>query len=286
MTGSQSLSAAAGLVYRRRGRQRAALVDTAPPARRSWARGRIAPPGSTETPRPPFDYMQQVYDRYIAPHYLGYAFSGLYTPARFQPWTGIPSLTYDQSVAEGAGCLHTATSRPVRRCGVGFRRAPVTLVAPSGKPAGRRRAESDQLVRIAGQPQQPKRGILARFPVCTAVTGLTSHETDHTTYPLTTLAQYDGFAAPPTSWRTSTRCWVFTIRTACITGHARSRSLRIVLPVSSPDNQHHLYSASQRGPAVAAAAARYCARAAAGSHRQTCARSSNWVMTEPDTPIT
>lgn len=57
--------------------------------------------------------MQQVYDRYIAPHYLGYAFSGLYTPAQFQPWTGIPSLTYDQSVAEGAGYLHTAIMQQV-----------------------------------------------------------------------------------------------------------------------------------------------------------------------------
>lgn len=110
----RALSAAAGW-YVDAEAANAALVDTAATgASELGSGGRTALIlGSTGTPRPPFDYMQQVYDRYIAPHYLGYAFSGLYTPAQFQPWTGIPSLTYDQSVAEGAGYLHTAIMQQV-----------------------------------------------------------------------------------------------------------------------------------------------------------------------------
>ncbi|MFV4656290.1 PE-PPE domain-containing protein [Mycobacterium tuberculosis] len=168
----RALSAAAGW-YVDAEAANAALVDTAATgASELGSGGRTALIlGSTGTPRPPFDYMQQVYDRYIAPHYLGYAFSGLYTPAQFQPWTGIPSLTYDQSVAEGAGYLHTAIMQQVAAGNdvvvLGFSQgasvATLEMRHLASLPAGVAPSPDQLSFVLLGNPNNPNGGILARL---------------------------------------------------------------------------------------------------------------------------
>lgn len=205
----RALSAAAGW-YVDAEAANAALVDTAATgASELGSGGRTALIlGSTGTPRPPFDYMQQVYDRYIAPHYLGYAFSGLYTPAQFQPWTGIPSLTYDQSVAEGAGYLHTAIMQQVAAGNdvvvLGFSQgasvATLEMRHLASLPAGVAPSPDQLSFVLLGNPNNPNGGILARFPgLYLQSLGLTFNgatpDTDYATTIYTT--QYDGFADFP-----------------------------------------------------------------------------------------
>lgn len=205
----RALSAAAGW-YVDAEAANAALVDTAATgASELGSGGRTALIlSSTGTPRPPFDYMQQVYDRYIAPHYLGYAFSGLYTPAQFQPWTGIPSLTYDQSVAEGAGYLHTAIMQQVAAGNdvvvLGFSQgasvATLEMRHLASLPAGVAPSPDQLSFVLLGNPNNPNGGILARFPgLYLQSLGLTFNgatpDTDYATTIYTT--QYDGFADFP-----------------------------------------------------------------------------------------
>lgn len=172
----RALSAAAGW-YVDAEAANAALVDTAATgASELGSGGRTALIlGSTGTPRPPFDYMQQVYDRYIAPHYLGYAFSGLYTPAQFQPWTGIPSLTYDQSVAEGAGYLHTAIMQQVAAGNdvvvLGFSQgasvATLEMRHLASLPAGVAPSPDQLSFVLLGNPNNPNGASSPGFRVCT-----------------------------------------------------------------------------------------------------------------------
>lgn len=279
----RALSAAAGW-YVDAEAANAALVDTAATgASELGSGGRTALIlGSTGTPRPPFDYMQQVYDRYIAPHYLGYAFSGLYTPAQFQPWTGIPSLTYDQSVAEGAGYLHTAIMQQVAAGNdvvvLGFSQgasvATLEMRHLASLPAGVAPSPDQLSFVLLGNPNNPNGGILARFPgLYLQSLGLTFNgatpDTDYATTIYTT--QYDGFADFP-KYPLNILADVNALLGIYYSHSSRAGRFGYRPAGVFAGHQHHLYSASQRGSAAAAAAARYCARAAAGSHRARPAR--------------
>ncbi|MCV6987681.1 PE-PPE domain-containing protein [Mycobacterium shinjukuense] len=164
--------------------------------------------GSTGTPHPPMDYMQQVYDRFIAPQYPGYGFTGLYTPAQFQPFTGIPSLTYDESAALGATYLnaaimdHVAAGDHLVVLGFSQSSSVATLVMRhlNTLPAGVAPSPDQLSFVLLGNPNNPNGGILARFPgLYIQSVGLTFNgATPDTAYPTTVYTtQYDGFADFP-----------------------------------------------------------------------------------------
>ncbi|BBX96002.1 PE family protein [Mycobacterium lacus] len=164
--------------------------------------------GSTGTSHPSWGYIWQVYDLYIAPHFSGYTPSGLYTPAQFQPWTGIPSLTYDQSTVQGAGYLHTAIMQKVAAGGdvvvLGFSQgstvATLEMRYLETLPAAARPSPEQLAFVLLGNPNNPNGGILARFPgLYLQSIGLTFNgATPVTEYPTTIYTtQYDGFADFP-----------------------------------------------------------------------------------------
>lgn len=85
---------------------RAALTLSAPALTLSAPTALIM--GPTGNPGPSGNYLRQVYNLYIRPFFPGSSPFGLTTPEQFQPFSGIPSLTFDQSVARGASILHGA----------------------------------------------------------------------------------------------------------------------------------------------------------------------------------
>ncbi|QUR67253.1 PE family protein [Mycobacterium spongiae] len=164
--------------------------------------------GSTGTPNPGARYVRQVYDLFIAPDYPGYTRSGLYTPAEFQPFTGIPSLTFDQSVAQGVIELHTAIMQQYAAGNnaviLGFSQsatvASFEMNLLQTLPVGLRPSPDELAFVLLGNPVNPNGGILARFPgLFLQSMGLTfSGATPVTEYPTTVYTtQYDGYADFP-----------------------------------------------------------------------------------------
>lgn len=164
--------------------------------------------GPTGNPVPSGHYLRQVYNLYIRPFFPGAAPFGLTTPEQFQPFSGIPSLTFDESVARGASILHGAI---MAEYGAG-RDAVVLGFSQSASVATMEmrhlaslppdlRPGPDQLSFVLlGNPNNPNGGILARFPdVYLQPLGLTfSGATPDSIYPTTVYTrQYDGWADFP-----------------------------------------------------------------------------------------
>lgn len=164
--------------------------------------------GPTGNPRPSGQYLRQVFNLYIRPFFPGAVASGLTTPEQFQPFSGIPSLTFDESVARGATILHEAimAEYTAGRDAVvlGFSQsasvATMEMRHLAGLPPGLR-PDPDQLSFVLlGNPNNPNGGILARFPdVYLQPLGLTfSGATPDSIYPTTVYTrQYDGWADFP-----------------------------------------------------------------------------------------
>lgn len=164
--------------------------------------------GPTGNPLPSGHYLRQVYNLYIRPYFPGAAPFGLTTPEQFQPFSGIPSLTFDESVARGATILHGAimaeyaAGRDTVVLGFSQSASVATLemrhlatLPPDLRPS------PDQLSFVLlGDPNNPNGGILARFPdVYLQPLGLTfSGATPDSPYPTTVYTrQYDGWADFP-----------------------------------------------------------------------------------------
>ena len=68
--------------------------------------------GGNFNPEPDPGYVADVNTNYIEFLYPGYQSVGLTTPEQFWPVTGLTSLTFDQSVAQGVTDLNTAIMHP------------------------------------------------------------------------------------------------------------------------------------------------------------------------------
>ncbi|KAA1248533.1 PE-PPE domain-containing protein [Mycobacterium simiae] len=164
--------------------------------------------GPTGNPLPTGRYLWQVFNRYIRPFYPGALAVGLTTPEQFQPFSGIPSLTFDESVAQGASILHGAimseyaAGREVVVLGFSQSSSVAAMemrylasLPPDLRPS------ADQLSFVLlGSPSNPNGGILARFPdVRIQPLGVTfSGAIPDTIYPTTVYTrQYDGWADFP-----------------------------------------------------------------------------------------
>ncbi|VBA51767.1 PE family protein PE3 [Mycobacterium attenuatum] len=164
--------------------------------------------GPTGNPGPSLRYLQQVYDLYIRPFYPGSPVFGVTTPEQFQPFTGIPSLTFDQSVAAGAADLHAAIMAQ-HAAGhdvvvLGFSQSASVATAEmrylASLPADLRPGPDELSFVLLGDPNNPNGGLLARFPgLFVQPMGLTfSGATPSNLYPTTVYTrQYDGFADFP-----------------------------------------------------------------------------------------
>lgn len=164
--------------------------------------------GPTGNPRPSGHYLRQVYNLYVRPFFPGAAPFGLTTPEQFQPFSGIPSLTFDESVARGASILHGAimAEYAAGRDAVvlGFSQsasvATMEMRHLASLPADMRPGPDQLSFVLLGNPNNPNGGILARFPdVYLQPLGLTfSGATPDTIYPTTVYTrQYDGWADFP-----------------------------------------------------------------------------------------
>lgn len=164
--------------------------------------------GSTGTPRPSYRFMREVYDLFVAPHYFGDSLFGVQTPAQFQPFTGIPNLTFDESAATGASYLHAAITQQLadgnRVVVAGFSQgasvATLEMRHLQSLPIDSRPSPEDLSFVLLGNPNNPNGGILARFPgLYIQSVGLTFNgATPVTEYPTTVYTtQYDGFADFP-----------------------------------------------------------------------------------------
>lgn len=164
--------------------------------------------GPTGNPGPSFRYLQQVYNLYIRPFYPGSPVLGVTTPEQFQPFTGIPSLTFDESVAAGAADLHAAIMAQ-HAAGhdvvvLGFSQSASVATAEmrylASLPADLRPGPDQLSFVLLGDPNNPNGGLLARFPgLFVQPMGLTfSGATPSNLYPTTVYTrQYDGFADFP-----------------------------------------------------------------------------------------
>ncbi|VAZ94236.1 putative PPE family protein PPE42 [Mycobacterium pseudokansasii] len=164
--------------------------------------------GPTGNPGPSFRYLQQVYNLYIRPFYPGSPVFGVTTPEQFQPFTGIPSLTFDESVAAGAADLHAAIMAQ-HAAGhdvvvLGFSQSASVATAEmrylASLPADLRPGPDQLSFVLLGDPNNPNGGLLARFPgLFVQPMGLTfSGATPSNLYPTTVYTrQYDGFADFP-----------------------------------------------------------------------------------------
>ncbi len=164
--------------------------------------------GPTGNPGPTGHYVRQVYNLYIRPFFPGSIPFGLTTPEQFQPFSGIPSLTFDESIARGASILHGAimteyaAGRDVVVLGFSQSASVATMemrhlasLPPDLRPS------PDQLsFLLLGNPNNPNGGLLARFPdLYLQPLGLTfSGATPDSVYPTTVYTrQYDGWADFP-----------------------------------------------------------------------------------------
>ncbi|ETZ99774.1 PE-PPE domain protein [Mycobacterium kansasii 824] len=130
------------------------------------------------------------------------------TPEQFQPFTGIPSLTFDESVAAGAADLHAAIMAQ-HAAGhdvvvLGFSQSASVATAEmrylASLPADLRPGPDQLSFVLLGDPNNPNGGLLARFPgLFVQPMGLTfSGATPSNLYPTTVYTrQYDGFADFP-----------------------------------------------------------------------------------------
>ena len=164
--------------------------------------------GATGNPQPSFGYFIRVYQRYIEPHYPGFTPTRLYTPAQFQPITGIPNLTYDLSVAEGATRLNAAIMQQVTAgnhvVALGFSQsasvATLEMRYLETLPLADRPGPDELSFALLGNPNNADGGILARFPgLYVQSLGLTFNgATPVTEYPTTIYTtQYDIYADFP-----------------------------------------------------------------------------------------
>ncbi len=200
-----------------------ALVDNSrPPARRSWGRGRTALTGLHRTPRPPFDYMQQAHRWHRTPITWAMRFRPVHARAvsavdrHPQPDLRLIRSPKAPVIFTPRSC---SKSRPAMTLwcwafSVGVGRHPGN--APSGSlPAGVA-PSPDQLVHWAtpNNPNKYPRPVSGSVPAALGLTFNGATPTPTTRPPFTRDLDHDGFAdlrsTRSTSWRTSTRCWVFT----------------------------------------------------------------------------
>lgn len=168
--------------------------------------------GPTGNPGPTFRYLRQVYNLYVRPFFPGSVPSGLTTPEQFQPFSGIPSLTFDQSVAQGAADLDAAimaqhalgNNLGNKVVVLGFSQsasvATLELRHLASLPVDLRPTPDQLSFVLLGDPNNPNGGLLARFPgLYLQPLGLTfSGATPSNVYPTTVYTrQYDGFADFP-----------------------------------------------------------------------------------------
>lgn len=164
--------------------------------------------GPTGNPGPTGHYLRQVYNLYVRPFFAGSIPRGLTTPEQFQPFSGIPSLTFDESVTRGAAILHGAIMAEYRAgrdvAVLGFSQsasvATMEMRHLASLPPDLRPGPNQLSFVLLGDPNNPNGGILARFPdVYLQPLGLTfSGATPDSDYPTTVYTrQYDGWADFP-----------------------------------------------------------------------------------------
>ncbi|WP_052648708.1 PE-PPE domain-containing protein, partial [Mycobacterium tuberculosis] len=140
--------------------------------------------------------------RFITPVHPGYTATFLETPSQFFPFTGLNSLTYDVSVAQGVTNLHTAIMAQLAAGNevVVFGTSQSATIATfemrylQSLPAHLRPGLDELSFTLTGNPNRPDGGILTRFGFSIPQLGFTlSGATPADAYPTVDYAfQYDG----------------------------------------------------------------------------------------------
>jgi PPE-repeat protein len=110
--------------------------------------------------------------QFITPFYPGYTAQALETPSKFFPFTGLNSLTFNASVAQGVQDLHTAIMAQIAAgnhtvvFGVSQSSTVATLEMQflQTLPAGLRPGTDQLSFVLTGNPDRPDGGIFARLP--------------------------------------------------------------------------------------------------------------------------
>lgn len=159
-------------------------------------------------PTPPANYIQDVYTKYVAPHFpSATAPQGLSTPNGLYPFTGIKDLTVDISVARGVTILNDAIVGQLAALDpgssiavLGYSQSAVvsSLVMPKLLAGGISSSQVNFV--LLGNPMNPNGGVLARFPGLSLPSlGFTFYgATPDNLYPTVSYTlEYDGFADFP-----------------------------------------------------------------------------------------
>ncbi len=156
------------------------------------------------------DYLQDVEQLFIAPNYPVTTADFVATPEQFAPFTGITSLTLNQSVAEGATDISNAVTQQLAQGNdavvFGYSQsATVASVYANGLaalPAAQQPSPDQLSFVLIGDPDNPDGGLLERIPgVNIPSLGIDTTNfpaTPDDLYPTTVYTlQYDGFADFP-----------------------------------------------------------------------------------------
>jgi len=129
--------------------------------------------GGTDSllPSPQVPLLQYA-SQFITPFYPGYTAQALETPSKFFPFTGLNSLTFNASVAQGVQDLHTAIMAQIAAGNhtVVFGISQSSTVATvemqflQTLPAGLRPGTDQLSFVLTGNPDRPDGGIFARLP--------------------------------------------------------------------------------------------------------------------------
>jgi PPE-repeat protein len=121
------------------------------------------------TPQVP---LLQYASQFITPFYPGYTAQALETPSKFFPFTGLNSLTFNASVAQGVQDLHAAIMAQIAAgnhtvvFGISQSSTVATLEMQflQTLPAGQRPGTDQLSFVLTGNPDRPDGGIFARLP--------------------------------------------------------------------------------------------------------------------------
>lgn len=229
----------------------------------------------------------------------GYTATFLETPSQFFPFTGLNSLTYDVSVAQGVTNLHTAIMAQLAAGNevVVFGTSQSATIATfemrylQSLPAHLRPGLDELSFTLTGNPNRPDGGILTRFGFSIPQLGFTlSGATPADAYPTVDYAfQYDGVndfpKYPLNVFATANAIAGILFLHSGLIALPPDLASGVVQPVSSPDVlTTYILLPSQDLPLLVRCVLSPCweTRLPTSSSR-TCGCSSSWVMTAPPT---
>ncbi len=162
--------------------------------------------GGTDSPLPlPSPPILEYAAQFIAPFHPGFTAEFLDTPSKFFPFTGLASLTFDASVAQGVVNLHTAITAQLAAGNQvvvfggsqGAAIASIEMRYLQSLPEGLRPGPNELSFALTGNPFRPDGGLFARG-LSIPQLGVTFPGATPAAYPVVDYAvQYDGVADFP-----------------------------------------------------------------------------------------